>query len=327
VDDGALLRVEGLVRRFPVRGAFGRPRGHLVAVDGVSFDLRPGAVMGLVGESGSGKTTLAKTIAGIDRPDAGRIRFDGVEIAGLTPAQARPIRRRLQYGYQDSGASLDPRWSIGRSLEEPLVVHTTLKRAERRARVGEILAAVGLPAAHLDLHPHELSGGQQRRVGLARILTLHPKLVILDEPTAGLDVSVQATVLALLADLRRRFDLTYLVISHDLAVIRAICTEVAVMYLGRIVETADTEALFAAPRHPYTRRLLDAIPVIGGRRMTDAEAMADVALERTDPLALPSGCRYRIGCPRVDAHCVAIEPALADHDGGRVACHHPWSAA
>jgi oligopeptide/dipeptide ABC transporter ATP-binding protein len=233
------------------------------------------------------------------------------------------VARRLQYVYQDPGASLDPRWKIRRSLHEPLVVHTALPAAEREARVHDVLRAVGLPETHLELYPHELSGGQQRRVGLARILMLQPGLVILDEPTSGLDVSVQATVLKLFQSLQREFRLTCIFISHDLSVVRVMCDRVAVMYLGRIVEIADTAQLFQAPEHPYTRSLLAAIPQIGGRRVTDEFWLEG---EPPDPSNLPSGCRFRPRCPLAAKVCAEHDPMpreLARGEPGRhaVACH------
>ena len=214
---------------------------------------------------------------------------------------------RLQYCHQDPGNSLDPRWTIRRSLEEPLIVHTALNAGERNARIAKIMQQVGLPLTHLDLYPHELSGGQQRRVGIARILTLHPRLVVLDEPTSGLDVSVQASVLKLLGELQRAFSLTYLFISHDLSVVRMMCNRVAVMYLGRIVELAPTEILFSAPKHPYTQSLLSAIPDIGGRRVTDTFTLEG---EPPDPARPPSGCRFRTRCPIAAPVCAETDPPL-----------------
>src|SRR5262245_12063471 len=211
-----LLEILDLARHFPTRNAFGRRTGWLRAVDGVSLSVWPGETLGLVGESGCGKSTLGKTLMGIHAPTAGQIRFLGREIGHLRGRERRQVARDLQYVYQDPGASLDPRWKIARSLHEPLQIHTTLSRAGREEQVQGILRAVGLPSAHLDLYPHELSGGQQRRVGLARILTLRPQLIILDEPTSGLDVSVQASVLKLFRRLQESFALTYLFISHDL---------------------------------------------------------------------------------------------------------------
>ena len=313
-----LLDVVDLVRHFPLRNAFGRRTGWLRAVDGVSLSVWPGETLGLVGESGCGKSTLGKTVMGIYTPTAGDIRFAGREIGRLPRRERRRVARHLQYVYQDPGASLDPRWKVVHSLHEPLKVHTTLSRAEREREVGTILTAVGLPDAHLDLYPHELSGGQQRRVGLARILTLRPRLVILDEPTSGLDVSVQASVLKLFRSLQGTFALTYVFISHDLAVVRAMCARIAVMYLGKLVELGETATIFAAPRHPYTKSLLAAVPRIGGRRVT-----LDFVLEGEppNPRAIPSGCRFRTRCPLAQDICAAEEPALREVDGRRVACH------
>ena len=313
-----LLEVADLVRHFPVRNAFGRRVGWLRALDGVSLAVMPGETLGLVGESGCGKSTFGKTVMGIYTPTAGDIRFAGREIGHLVKRERRKVAKHLQYVYQDPGASLDPRWKVVHSLHEPLKIHTQLSRAEREREVGTILAAVGLPDAHLDLYPHELSGGQQRRVGLARILTLRPSMVILDEPTSGLDVSVQASVLKLFRSLQATFALTYVFISHDLAVVRAMCARIAVMYLGKIVEIGETAAVFEKPRHPYTQSLLAAVPRIGGRRVT-----LDFALEGEppNPRDVPSGCRFRTRCPLVQDVCAAEEPPLREVGGQRVACH------
>ena len=313
-----LLELVELVRHFPVRNAFGRRIGALKAVDGVSLEVWPGETLGLVGESGCGKSTLGKTVMGIYAPTAGEIRFAGRDIGRLPKRERRQVAKHLQYVYQDPGASLDPRWKVGASLHEPLKIHTALSRDARTQQIGAILAAVGLPDAHLDLYPHELSGGQQRRVGLARILTLRPRMIILDEPTSGLDVSVQASVLKLFRSLQATFALTYVFISHDLAVVRAMCARIAVMYLGTIVEIGDTAAVFEKPRHPYTQSLLAAVPRIGGRRIT-----ADFALEGEppNPRDVPSGCRFRTRCPLAAARCAAEEPALRVVGGQTVACH------
>jgi len=313
-----LLEVVDLARYFAVRNAFGRRVGWLRAVDGVSLAVWPGETVGLVGESGCGKSTLGKTVMGIYRPTAGDIFFSGREIGRLATRERRRVARDLQYVYQDPGASLDPRWKVGRSLHEPLQIHAALSRAERQEQVEAILQAVGLPDAHLDLYPHELSGGQQRRVGLARILMLRPRLVILDEPTSGLDVSVQASVLKLFRRLQAAFALTYLFISHDLAVVRAMSQRVAVMYLGKIAELADARDLFDDPRHPYTRSLLAAVPRIGGRRVTQDEVLE---ADAPNPRNLPSGCRFRTRCPLVQEICAAEEPPLRPVSGRLVACH------
>jgi oligopeptide transport system ATP-binding protein len=313
-----LLELIDLTRHFPTRNAIGRRTGSVRAVDGVSLTVAKEETLGLVGESGCGKSTLGKTVMGIYSPTAGEIRFLGREIGRLRGAERRRVAKDLQYVYQDPGASLDPRWKIGPLLHEPLKIHTRLSRAEREREVGAILRAVGLPDAHLDLYPHELSGGQQRRVGLARILTLKPRLVILDEPTSGLDVSVQASVLKLFRRLQGAFALTYLFISHDLAVVRAMCQRVAVMYLGKIVELGPAAAVFEAPQHPYTRSLLAAVPRIGGPRVT-----RDFSLEGEPPSPrdVPAGCRFRTRCPLAEPVCAAEEPPLRLVGRQLVACH------
>jgi len=309
-----LLEVEGLARGFRLKD--GRV---LRAVDGVDLSIGEGEIVGVVGESGCGKSTLGKTLIGVLRPDAGTIRFDGQPIQYLDASALRPVRARLQYVYQDAGAALDPRWTIGRSLDEALVIHTKMPRSERDQRVRETLGTVGLREEHLSLYPHEISGGQQRRVGLARVLALGPKLLILDEPTSGLDVSVQATILKLLLSLWERYRLTLLFISHDLAVVRSVCTRVAVMYLGRIVEIGPTADLFARPRHPYTKSLLAAVSVPGGRRVIEDAWLEG---EPPDPLAIPSGCRFRNRCPLAQDRCAREVPALRPLAAGHeTACH------
>lgn len=315
---GPLLDVVGLRKYFPVRDVWQRRTGWLKALDDVTFSVREGEILGIVGESGCGKSTLGKTLMGIHPASAGRVTFEGNDITNLRPDKSRALRRRLQYSYQDPGASLDPRWKIRASLHEPLIIHTDLDNEAREERVRAIVRSVGLPETHLDLYPHEISGGQQRRVGLARILTLQPALVILDEATSGLDVSVQATVLNLFLDLKRQFGLTYMFISHDLAVVRMICDRVAVMYLGRIVEMGAIEQIFASPKHPYTQSLLAAIPVIGGRKVTE-----DFWLEGEPPDAknLPTGCRFRTRCPKATQQCAEIDPPLVEgRDGHADAC-------
>lgn len=316
-----ILRVESLVTHFPIRNAFGVRIGWLRALDGVTLDIAPGEVLGVVGESGCGKSTFGKTLCGIHRASSGSILFQGEDATNPHSAQARQLRRKLQYCYQDPSASLDPNWTIGRSLAEPLVIHTRISRSERMLRVHAALEDVGLPLGHLSLYPHEISGGQQRRIGLARILMLQPSLVVLDEPTAGLDLSVQARVLRLLMDLRERHSLSYLFISHDLSVVRLICRRVAVMYLGRVVEIGLAEAIFNGPTHPYTAALLAALPVIGGARISERFRLEG---EPPSPGRLPSGCRFRMRCPRAAAICAQHEPSLTlTDDGRRVACHFP----
>ena len=280
--------------------------------------MAQGEILGIVGESGCGKSTLGKTIAGIHNPTKGSVRLSGEQIA--SPGQKYPsaARAQLQYVYQDPGASLDPRWTLRRSLHEPLIIHTDLPREQREAKVQEIVAAIGLPQALLDRYPHEISGGQQRRIGLARILVLAPQLVILDEPTSGLDVSVQATVLALLRDFQRGFNLTYLLISHDIAMVSAICNRVAVMYLGRIVEIGPTKQVLASPRHPYTQSLLAASPRIGGPRLTDS--LQPPLSEMPDSAEAERGCRFRTRCPISVPICSTVDPPLVVEDGHGAAC-------
>jgi oligopeptide transport system ATP-binding protein len=316
---GPILELQDLHTHFPMFNAWGRRTAWLRAVDGVSLSVARGEILGIVGESGCGKTTIGKTIAGIHKPSSGSILFEGNDIGPLSPREGRAFRKSLQYCYQDPGASLDPHWRVFRSLAEPLVIHTDIPKSERRARVREVLAAVGLPETHLDLYPHEISGGQQRRVGLARILMMQPSMVVLDEPTSGLDVSVQAIVLRLFLDLRERFGLTYLFISHDLSVVRLMSQRIAVMYLGKIVELGATDQVFATPRHPYTRSLLAAVPVVGGRRVSTHFSLTG---EPPNPARKPTGCGFRTRCPNAKSRCAEEEPVLRPlFSGAQAACH------
>ena len=261
-----LLEVFDLKKHFPVhRGVMQRRAGAVRAVDGVSFRLHRGETLGLVGESGCGKTTVARTILRLTPPTSGRIVFDGVDLTAAPASEVRALRPRMQMIFQDSFSSLNPRLSVGRSIAEPLLEHTTMSRAERKERVGELMRVVGLDPALATRMPHEFSGGQRQRIGIARALALNPDLIVCDEPISSLDISIQAQIVNLLADIQEQFGLTYLFISHDLRMVRHLCDRVAVMQLGKIVETAPTRTLFRDPKHPYTQGLLSSVPRRPGR--------------------------------------------------------------
>jgi len=315
-----LLAARGLVRRYPVDKGFWLSRGRrfVRAVDGVDLEVRRGETLAVVGESGCGKSTLARLLLRLERPDAGAVLLEGRDLAPLSERALRPLRRRLQIVFQDPYASLNPRLSVGALVGEPLLVHGLGDAAFRRRRVAELLELVGLRPALAGRFPHELSGGQRQRVAIARALATGPDLLVGDEPVSALDVSVQAQVLNLLAELKARLGLTLLIITHDLAVVRQVAERVAVMYLGRVVETAPTDQLLAAPRHPYTRALLAAVPrpdpaARGRRRILEGELPSPV-----DP---PSGCRFRTRCPFAVAACARLDPPLEPAGPGRfVAC-------
>jgi len=314
-----ILEIKGLKKHFRRSGGLlNRKAARIRALDGVSFQVYKGDAFGLVGESGCGKSTLGKTILGIFRPTEGSVTFKGQVISQLSKNELRAVRKDIQYVYQDPGSSLDPHWKVKRILSEPLVIHTDLGNRDIEKQVHEIIAAVGLRRGQLALYPHEFSGGQQRRLGLARILCLNPTLIILDEPTSGLDVSVQATILKLFIELKDRFDLTYIFISHNLSVVRMMCQRLAVMYAGEIVEMGDTDGIFSDPVHPYTKALLAAIPVIGKKLQNDESLTG----EPPDPSNYAPGCRFRPRCGyRMDI-CTSLEPELCRIGDGRwVSCH------
>lgn len=299
-----------------IRTTYATPGGLLRAVDGVSLTMAGGETVALVGESGCGKSSLGKTILRLAPAASGRIVYEGADITALSRRRLKPYRRLLQMVFQDPSASLNPRHTIGRVLETTLAVHGMRSRAERRRAAATMAERVGLPANALSRYPHEFSGGQKQRIGIARALILRPKFVVCDEPVSALDVSIQAQILNLLVELKQAYGLAYLFISHDLGVVRYIADRVAVMYLGRIVESAPQSLFWARPRHPYSQRLIEAAPGQGGRR---AAALTDTP----DPLNPPTGCRFHPSCPAATALCRREEPPLreviADH---HVACHH-----
>jgi peptide/nickel transport system ATP-binding protein len=311
----ALLDVDSLTKRFAT------PAGEITALRDVSFTLQPGEILGVVGESGCGKSTLARTVVGINKPDAGRITLAGNDLAGLSGAQGLAIRRRLQMVFQDPFGSLNPRLTIGSILREPFIVHGIGTRAEQLAEARRLVGLVGLPADALDRRPHEFSGGQRQRICIARAIALKPSLVICDEAVSALDVSVQAQIVNLLLDLRDRSGMGYLFISHDVNVIRFISDRVLVMYLGAIVEIGPVRAVAQAPRHPYTMRLLSTLDGAMAREGGRNDEVPSL-------LSAPAGCRFHRRCPQAAAICAAETPALrAVGLGHMAACHFAEGAA
>ena len=297
------------------------PAEVLRAVDGVDLEIARGEALGLVGESGCGKSTLGRCIVGLYTPTAGEVRYAGEP---LTARRTRAQRRRMQIVFQDPYSSLNPRMTVRQVLSELLRVHKMVPKAGVDARCRELIELVGLPPRALDSHPRNFSGGQRQRVSIARALALEPELLVADEPVSALDVSVQATVLNLLEELRAKLGLTILFIAHNMAVVRHVCDRVAVMYLGRIVETAPTEELFSNPRHPYTQGLLKAVPRLMPGRVSEAAAMEG---DPPSPINLPSGCRFHTRCPLAQDVCHTDDPALAAGGGGHLAaCHFAWTA-
>ncbi|MBK0327841.1 dipeptide ABC transporter ATP-binding protein [Rhodobacteraceae bacterium F11138] len=314
-----ILQARNLVKHFKVNAGFLRPGDTVHAVDGISLNIQRGETFAIVGESGCGKSTLARLLMRLLTPTEGTILFEGEPVGQFGGHELRQLRRDLQFIFQDPFSSLNPRLTVGKLIAEPLELHAPeLSAAQRRERVAELLAKVGLMPEHATRYPHEFSGGQRQRIGIARALAAGPKLVIGDEPVSALDVSVQAQVINLLSDLGRELDLTLVIIAHDLAVIRHMSDRVAVMYLGQIVETGPTDAVFDSARHPYTRLLLDSIPVAehGARGETKP-----VTGETPSPLNPPAGCRFHTRCPHVQDRCRTENPVLTEA-AHSVACHY-----
>lgn len=321
----ATILAEGkhLSKTFPVKGQGKGAALH--AVSGVDLAVYEGETLALVGESGCGKSTLGRLLLGLLPPTQGQVFFDGQNLAALPPARLRALRRQMQLVFQDTAAALNPRWTVGQSLAEPLRIHNLCPRGEYAARGAALLTQVGLAPDLLDRYPHQLSGGQRQRVGLARALALSPRLVVCDEPVSALDVSVQAQMLNLLADLQRAQGLTYVLISHDLGVVRHSADRVCVMFLGRVCEVGPTQALFSAPRHPYTKFLLDSVPRPDPTRR--GESGPPLAGEIPSPVHPPSGCRFRTRCPYAQDICAQTVPPLTGAGDHQAACHFPLGRA
>ncbi|MGW1555804.1 ABC transporter ATP-binding protein [Streptomyces sp. NPDC002144] len=323
-----LLRATDVSKHYTLRpDGLARRRRVLRAVDGVSLEVRTGETLGVVGESGCGKSTLGRCLVRLTELTGGRVEFDGKDITGLSSRRLRPLRPGMQLVFQDPQASLNPRRRAGDIVAEPLLVHRYGDAAAVRRRVAELFDVVGLSSAHRDRYPHEFSGGQRQRIGIARALATEPKLIVADEPVSALDVSIQAQVLNLFADLQERFGLTYVFIAHDLGVVRHVSDRIAVMYLGEIVELGATEALFGAPAHPYTEALLSAVPDIDdGTGTAEASRRERVVLsgEVPNPVNKPTGCPFRTRCAHARDLCARERPSLTGTASGRlVACHYP----
>ncbi len=314
-----ILETQDIVKHFGGRGLLGSS-AIVHAVDGVNLTINRGETFAIVGESGCGKSTLARLLLRLIEPTSGKVVYNGQDLTALSTHEMRRLRAEMQFVFQDPFSSLNPRMTVGQLIEEPLQVHTSLGRAERREKVRELLRQVGLGSQFANRYPHEFSGGQRQRIGVARALASGPKLLIGDEPVSALDVSVQAQIINLLEDLKDAFGLTLIIIAHDLAVIRHMSDRVAVMYLGQIVELAETNTLFDTPLHPYSQALLSAIPVpVPGREPARSKLAGDIP----SPVAPPSGCRFHTRCPYATDLCSDKEPALTSAGEGHfVACHH-----
>ena len=321
-DDGVLIRVRGLTKHFPIsKGLLARTVGHVKAVDGVDFEVRRGETLGLVGESGSGKSTTGRVMLQLDKPTGGSVEFDGVELSGRSPSRMRPLRTRMQIVFQDPHASLNPRMTVASIIGEPLLEHSKMNRAERRARIAELLDQVGLDPTHANRYPHEFSGGQRQRIGIARAIALNPDFIVCDEPIAALDVSIQAQVVNLLERLQDELGLTYLFISHDLSMVRHIADRVAVMYLGKIVELSGVNELYESPRHPYTKALHSAVPVPAPEVEADRRRII-LTGDIPSPANPPSGCVFRTRCSLAEERCSQEVPEFRQVAPGHwAACH------
>jgi peptide/nickel transport system ATP-binding protein/oligopeptide transport system ATP-binding protein len=325
-----IVEVRDLVKEFPIKGSYlvRRQLGAVHAVDGVSFDVRRGETFGIVGESGCGKSTTARLILRLLDPTSGSVTFDGREIANLSTSDMKPLRREMQMIFQDPYSSLNPRRTIGTIISEPFAVHDMhSSQGERKRAVQDLMDRVGLNPEHYNRYPHEFSGGQRQRIGVARALALRPKLIVADEPVSALDVSIQAQVLNLLRDLQRELGLTLIFIAHDLSVVRHMCDRVAVMYLGKVVELADSSQLYAHPRMPYTGALMSAVPV-ADPTLAAAKKRQILSGDVPSPTNPPPACRFHTRCWKVQEICRTEAPALEPKDGGNIAaCHFPLTDA